>query len=346
MISVQHSSFTLNFFVIFLSCKADAFKGESPSFPSHCYLQQKLFPLSAQVFSQNNYNIFEFKSRASTQPKAFLPIGVIFRSHIARAVAVHSTCMNASGSEAKTTKPVSQSSLLVTVYKTNVPLPGYAFRARGWFKLTRNSQAQISARWWFSCSSRWLKVWMLQASSGASKLSNCSCHIFLRFLRLCLRKNFILVVRYPATYWRVVSISIVKQTRCTILEFIEYYSTCFGRSFRPSSGVQDRTHSIRYMSYRLVDYLQSTNLYDIYLMLYVQSWTPDDGRKDRPKHVGWYSVNSKIVHLVGFAIEIYHDARSHERQKCCIQCQWHVFPSVMFSVCSFITEFLTLYAPN
>ena len=38
--------------------------------------------------------------------------------------------------------------------------------------------------------------------------------------------------------------------------------------------------------------MQSTNLYDIYLMLCVQSWTPDDGRKDRPKHVEWYSINS------------------------------------------------------
>jgi len=28
-------------------------------------------------------------------------------------------------------------------------------------------------------------------------------------------------------------------------------------------------------------------------MLYVQSWTPDDGRKDRPKHVESYSTNSK-----------------------------------------------------
>ena len=36
-------------------------------------------------------------------------------------------------------------------------------------------------------------------------------------------------------------------------EFIEYYSTCFGRSFRPSSGVQDCTYSTRYMSYRFVD---------------------------------------------------------------------------------------------
>jgi len=30
---------------------------------------------------------------------------------------------------------------------------------------------------------------------------------------------------------------------------------------------------------------QPQNLYDIYLMLYVQSQTHDDGRKDRPKHV-------------------------------------------------------------
>jgi hypothetical protein len=28
-------------------------------------------------------------------------------------------------------------------------------------------------------------------------------------------------------------------------------------------------------------------------MLYVQSWTPYDGRKDCPKHVEWYSINSK-----------------------------------------------------
>jgi uncharacterized integral membrane protein len=98
--------------------------------------------------------------------------------------------MNPSGSEAKTIKPVSQSSLLVIVYKTNVPLSGYAFRTRGWLKLTRNIQAQISAHRWFSCSSRWLKVWMLQANFGASKLSYWSRHIFLRFLHLCLRKNF------------------------------------------------------------------------------------------------------------------------------------------------------------
>jgi len=50
-------------------------------------------------------------------------------------------------------------------------------------------------------------------------------------------------------------ISIVKPIRCTIFEFIEYHYTCFGRSFRPSSGVLDCTHSISYMSYSLADCL-------------------------------------------------------------------------------------------
>jgi hypothetical protein len=33
------------------------------------------------------------------------------------------------------------------------------------------------------------------------------------------------------------------------------------------------------------------DLYEVYLMLYVQFWTPDDGRKDRPKHVQCQSIN-------------------------------------------------------
>jgi len=30
-------------------------------------------------------------------------------------------------------------------------------------------------------------------------------------------------------------------------------------------------------------------MFDIYLLQFVQSLTPDDGRKDRPKHVECYS---------------------------------------------------------
>jgi hypothetical protein len=51
--------------------------------------------------------------------------------------------------------------------------------------------------------------------------------------------------------------------------------------------------------------------------IYVQSCTPDDGWKDCPKHVECYSKinkSEKLVHLVGFTVEIYYDARTDERQ--------------------------------
>ena len=43
---------------------------------------------------------------------------------------------------------------------------------------------------------------------------------------------------------------------------------------------------------------------------------PDDGQRNCPKHVEFYSKNKieQLVHLVGFIIRIYHDARSPERQ--------------------------------
>jgi len=42
----------------------------------------------------------------------------------------------------------------------------------------------------------------------------------------------------------------------------------------------------------------------------------DDGQKNSPKHVEFYSINKfeKLVHLVGFIIRIYHDKLSPERQ--------------------------------
>jgi hypothetical protein len=49
----------------------------------------------------------------------------------------------------------------------------------------------------------------------------------------------------------------------------------------------------------------------------MQYMTPDDGQKTCPKHVALYSRNKseKLVHLVGFIMRIYHDARSSECQK-------------------------------
>ena len=74
-----------------------------------------------------------------------------------------------------------------------------------------------------------------------------------------------------------------------------------------------------YMSYRFADSLRAgseRNVLILIPLLCVQWKTPDDGQRNCLKHVGFYSKNKfvKLVHLVGFIIKIYHDARSPERQ--------------------------------
>jgi len=51
-------------------------------------------------------------------------------------------------------------------------------------------------------------------------------------------------------------------------------------------------------------------------LLCVQWKTPDNGQRNCPKHVDFFSKNKfeKLVHLFGFIIRVYHDARSPERQ--------------------------------
>jgi hypothetical protein len=96
-------------------------------------------------------------------------------------------------------------------------------------------------------------------------------------------------------------ILIIKPTSCTNFSnlFSEYNPTCFGQFFCPSSGVWHCTQVMPTASSRY-------NLYDIYLLLCVQCWTPDDGQRNCPKHVEFYSKNKfeKLVHLVGFIIRI------------------------------------------
>jgi hypothetical protein len=58
-----------------------------------------------------------------------------------------------------------------------------------------------------------------------------------------------------------------------------------------------------------------------YLLASKQITVSDDGRKDRPKHIKCLSkINKleKLVHLVGFAIEIYYDAWLYKCQPCII----------------------------
>jgi len=58
---------------------------------------------------------------------------------------------------------------------------------------------------------------------------------------------------------------------------------------------------------------------------------PDDGQRNCPKHVPFYSKNKfeKLVHLVGFVIRIFNDARSPERQNIYI----YIYVCVCVCVC-------------
>jgi len=62
--------------------------------------------------------------------------------------------------------------------------------------------------------------------------------------------------------------------------------------------------------------LHTVMVYATQVLLCVKCKTPDDGQRNCPKHVEFYSKNKfeKLVCLVGFIIRIYHDARSAERQ--------------------------------
>jgi len=57
---------------------------------------------------------------------------------------------------------------------------------------------------------------------------------------------------------------------------------------------------------RFLSIIRSLVLHDIYLLLCVQYYIPDDGQRNCPKHVEFYSKNKfeKLVHLVGFIIRI------------------------------------------
>ena len=83
------------------------------------------------------------------------------------------------------------------------------------------------------------------------------------------------------------------------------------------------------MSYTLADSMLSANLY---ILLCVQRKTADDGQRNCPKHVEFYSKNKfqKLVNLVGFIIRMYHDARSPERHTNILLCRTKYINTILF----------------
>ena len=104
--------------------------------------------------------------------------------------------------------------------------------------------------------------------------------------------------------------------------FLGWNSTCFEQFLCPSSGVFHCKHSngICHITCEqdqdgtAVPYWSCSQVVWHIPLLCVQ-WKIDDGQRNCPKHVEFYSKNKfeKLVHLVGFIIRIYHDARSPER---------------------------------
>jgi len=93
-------------------------------------------------------------------------------------------------------------------------------------------------------------------------------------------------------------ISIAKPTRIAIF-WVYWISLYMFRTVFPNIIRSPRLYTQRQVYVIQVSWLlasapvikQSTNMYDIHLTLCVQSWTPDDGRKDRPKHVEWFLIS-------------------------------------------------------
>ena len=75
-------------------------------------------------------------------------------------------------------------------------------------------------------------------------------------------------------------------------------STCFGRSFPPSSGAQNCIYGNSLMSNSCCHLLLASSrwqqLFDINLLPYVQFWAPDDGRKDCAKHVERFTIINNL----------------------------------------------------
>ena len=79
-----------------------------------------------------------------------------------------------------------------------------------------------------------------------------------------------------------------------------------------------RSFSLYTQQYIQVCWQQAVSKPVWHIPLQCAQWkTPDDGQRNCTKHVEFHSKNKfeKLVHLVGFIIRIYHDARSPERQK-------------------------------
>ena len=79
------------------------------------------------------------------------------------------------------------------------------------------------------------------------------------------------------------------------------FSTCFRRFLRPSSGAQNSIYSNGYFVKTLL--LPTSVVEEVepsltkYPILYIQFWAPDDGRRNRLKHVEHFTEINKLCNV-------------------------------------------------
>jgi len=120
------------------------------------------------------------------------------------------------------------------------------------------------------------------------------------------------------------------------------YSTCFGQFLCPSSGVFHCTHGNGIYHTGLLASRIRTELVPFWScsqavtkpvwhtpLLCVQWRTPDDGQRNCPKHVEFYSKNKFeiLVYLVGFIIRIHRSLPATSSPTCLMNpsCTWSTF---------------------
>jgi len=161
-------------------------------------------------------------------------------------------------------------------------------------------------------------------------LQKCNCHVF----ELCI----LLPRRWPRVWPKRVAdhyvyncvmylrVLLINPTKCTnFSNLFRHETTCFGQFLCSVSGDFHCTHSNGICHTACEQDQDGTSwscsqavskpVWRIPLLC-VQWKTPDDGQRNCPKHVEFYSKNKfeKLVHLFGFIIRLYHDARSAERK--------------------------------
>jgi len=123
---------------------------------------------------------------------------------------------------------------------------------------------------------------------------------------------------------------IIKTSRCTNFSnlFLDWNSTCFlyhQEFFTVHTAMVNVIQVCWQLASRIKMEMQfrpdpacklSAHLYDICHCCVYSGKTPDDWQRNCPKHVEFQSKNKfeKLLHLFGFIIGNYHDARCHERQ--------------------------------